>query len=263
MAVVIEGFAAASILVLLFMTGLWCVQLKTKNAGIVDLGWTFSIFLMALACYVMVPGDAIRKKVIFIMVLLWAIRLLAHLTRRYIKGPGEDARYHAWRLEKGDHSGSFFLFVFLFQAVLSIILSIPFWIIASHSAAPLEYVEFFAILLWTIAFVGESLADHQLSRFKADPANRQQVCDVGLWNYSRHPNYFFECLIWVSYFILALGSPGGVWAILSPMLMIYFIVKVSGLPPAEEQSLRSKGDRYRAYQRTTSALIPWFKRPHS
>lgn len=249
--------------VFLLMIGLWAIQLRTKNAGIVDLGWTGSVLLMAAFCCVFSQGDFIRKGVLFGMVFLWAARLLWHLTLRFMRHASEDARYGVWREAQKDKANIFFLFVFLFQGSLAMVLSVPFWIIMHNAKPGLHTLEWLGLFLWTVAFIGESIADRQLAQFKANPANRQKVCDIGLWNHSRHPNYFFECLIWVSYFIFALGSPFGGWSILSPALMIYFIVKVSGLPPAEQQSLRSKGERYRDYQRTTSALIPWFKKRHT
>lgn len=246
--------------VFLLMACLWSVQRRTRNAGIVDLGWTISIFLMALFCYGTATGDPLKRSAMFLMVFLWALRLLRHLTRRFIRESKEDARYNKWRQAQGDKADTFFLFVFFFQGALAAVLSAPFWIVSFDPSPGFEPAHYAGLFLWIAAFLGESLADRQLTRFKSDPANRSKVCEAGLWNYSRHPNYFFECLIWVSYFIFALDSPGGYWALLSPALMIFFIVKISGLPPAEQQSLLSKGESYRVYQRTTSPLIPWFKK---
>ena len=115
------------------------------------------------------------------------------------------------------------------------------------------------IALWLIGLLGESLADRQLARFRADPANKGKVCRTGLWNYSRHPNYFFEWLVWVGYAVFALGSPWGWLGLLAPALMLHFLRNVTGIPMTEELSLKSKGDAYREYQRTTSAFVPWFK----
>jgi steroid 5-alpha reductase family enzyme len=113
---------------------------------------------------------------------------------------------------------------------------------------------------WTflVAFLGELAADWQLSRFKSDPKNKGKVCNVGLWRYSRHPNYFFEWLIWVSFALVASSAQYGYWGFLSPALILYFLLRVSGIPATEEQALRSKGDAYRRYQKSTSAFVPWF-----
>jgi steroid 5-alpha reductase family enzyme len=114
--------------------------------------------------------------------------------------------------------------------------------------------------LWLLAMLGESAADAQLNRFRSDPANKGKTCRVGLWNYSRHPNYFCEWLVWVAYFIYALGSPGGWMAVYAPALMYLFLTKVTGIKATEEHAVRSRGEDYREYQRTTNAFFPWFVR---
>jgi steroid 5-alpha reductase family enzyme len=114
--------------------------------------------------------------------------------------------------------------------------------------------------IWLVALAGEGLADFQLKRFKADPANAGKICQSGLWNYSRHPNYFFEWLVWVGFFVFAWDSPGGCLTVLCPGLMLYFLLHVTGIPITEEFSVKSKGDAYRQYQQATSAFVPWFKR---
>jgi steroid 5-alpha reductase family enzyme len=98
----------------------------------------------------------------------------------------------------------------------------------------------------------------QLSLFKAQPAAKGRVCDFGLWKYSRHPNYFFEWLVWIAYFVFALGSPWAWVGLVSPLLMLFFLTRMTGIPPAEARALASRGDAYRDYQRRTSAFIPWF-----
>ena len=122
--------------------------------------------------------------------------------------------------------------------------------------------EWLGCALWLVALGGETLADRQLAAFKDDPANRGKVCDSGLWRYSRHPNYFFEWLVWVSFFLFALPSPWGWTTIFAPALMLFFLLRVTGIPYTEQQSLRSKGDAYRAYQRVTSPFIPWFPKSY-
>jgi steroid 5-alpha reductase family enzyme len=112
--------------------------------------------------------------------------------------------------------------------------------------------------LWAGAYVGEVIADSQLEGFKGAPGNRGKVCEVGLWAYSRHPNYFFEWLMWVGYALVALFShPWGWVAFLSPLLMLWLVTKVTGIPPTEAQSLRSRGDAFRDYQRRVSPFVPW------
>ena len=112
-----------------------------------------------------------------------------------------------------------------------------------------------------MALAGEALADRPLEWFKKDPKNRGRVCQVGLWRYSRHPNYFFEWLAWMAFALFALPSPLGFLSLACPALMLWFLLKVTGIPATEAQALRSKGEAYREYQQSTSAFFPW--RPKS
>jgi steroid 5-alpha reductase family enzyme len=121
-------------------------------------------------------------------------------------------------------------------------------------------LEYIGVGVWAISIVGEGIADAQLKMFKNNPANKGKVCSQGLWNYSRHPNYFFESMIWVGYFLFALNADYGWLAILSPITILFLVLKLTGIPMTEEQSLRSKGDLFREYQRTTSVFVPWFKK---
>ena len=125
----------------------------------------------------------------------------------------------------------------------------------------LHWLELLGAAIWVAGILGESIADRQLARFKADPANKGRVCDVGLWRYSRHPNYFFEWTIWVAYAVFCLASPPwGYVGLAMPALMLHFLLNVTGIKATEEQALKSRGDAYRRYQQTTSAFVPWFVR---
>jgi len=113
--------------------------------------------------------------------------------------------------------------------------------------------------VWAIAIAGEALADAQLARFKRR-ANHKEVCRDGLWNYSRHPNYFFEWLVWIAWSLFAMPAHWGLLAWSAPALMLFFLLRITGIPATEQQSLRTKGEAYAEYQRTTSPFIPWFPR---
>ncbi len=238
----------------------WLYQLKNKNAGVVDLGWVLCLMLLAGLYSFGASGYTIRRAVIFTLVFLWGCRLGGLLLIRLIKEKEEDKRYQDIRREWGASVNAKFFFLFQFEALLAVVLSLPFIIISLNPAPHLAAIEVVGIFLWIVSIAGEATADYQLSVFKSNPATRGKVCQSGLWNYSRHPNYFFEWLIWVSFFIMALGSPYGWLGIISPVLMFFFLMKVTGVPMAEAQSLKSKGDLYREYQRTTSFFIPWFKK---
>jgi steroid 5-alpha reductase family enzyme len=156
-----------------------------------------------------------------------------------------------------------FLLFFEFQALLCLVLAAPFYLAASNPAPEITGLEYAGIAIWLAAIAGESIADRQLAAFKRDPANKGKTCRIGLWNYSRHPNYFFEWLIWVAFALFALDSPNGWAGLISPALILYFLFKVTGIPATEAQALRSRGEDYRRYQQTTSAFVPWFPRRSS
>ena len=133
------------------------------------------------------------------------------------------------------------------------------WVTAPHDDARAG-LRWLALPLAALAIVGEAVADAQLRAWKRDPAHRGQVCDVGLWGWSRHPNYFFEWLIWLAYLTWSLAYPWGAIAVVAPALMLASLFKVTGIPATEAQCLRSRGDAYRGYQRRVSRFVPWFPR---
>jgi steroid 5-alpha reductase family enzyme len=186
------------------------------------------------------------------------LRLGWHLSKRIIGEP-EEGRYQQLRKDWGG-SGNLnlkFLGFFEFQAVLNAFLTLPLLVASFNRAPDFNPLEIAGIALFIVAISGESVADAQLDAFKRDPANKGGVCDIGLWRYSRHPNYFFEWLIWIAYAVFALASPHGWIAMAMPVLMLHFLINVTGLKATEEQALRTKGERYRRYQARTSGFIPW------
>ena len=239
------------------MLALWLVHLWTGNAAIVDAGWAGGLALLAVLYTVEADGAPARKWLIAGMAAIWGLRLAFYLLFTRIIGHPEEGRYVQLRKNWKTHLPFKFLLFFEFQAFLCVALSLPFAIPAQNAAPALHPLEYSGAAIWLGAMFGEALADAQLHRFKQDPANKGRVCKAGLWKYSRHPNYFFEWLIWVGYSVFALASPGGVAALVSPALILYFLLRVTGIPATEEQNLRGKGDAYREYQRTTSKFIPW------
>src|SRR5262249_52357017 len=147
-----------------------------------------------------------------------------------------------------------------FQALLDVALSLPFLVACLNPKAPLGWMEKAAAGLWLAAMAGEAMADWQLHRFKKKPGNKGKTVERGLWRNSRHPNYFFEWLIWISYALFALPSPWGWLGAISPALVLYFLLSVAGIPATEAQAVRSRGEEYRRYQRTTSVFVPWKRR---
>jgi len=238
---------------------LWLVHLRTANASFVDPGWAFGLPLLAVTYALIGSGYVWRRWLLAAMVGVWGIRLGLHLLLR-ILGQPEEGRYQELRRQWKDHVEFKFLAFFEFQALLDVFLSIPFLLAAVNPTPVLSAFEHAGFALWLVALSGEALADAQLAAFKRDPFRQGQVCQRGLWNYSRHPNYFFEWLVWVAWALFALASAYGWIAILCPLLMFYLLFRVTGIPATEAQALRSKGEAYRHYQQTTSAFVPWFKK---
>ena len=251
------GLGLASLL----MVVVWGIAARIGNAGIVDIAWALGFAPLALLYRIFGDGDPKRQNLITLMVVIWSLRLGIHLWKRVMgHHPEEDGRYRELRRAVAGHENFFFFWFFQAQAFLLALLSIPVLLVNFDTRVQLGISDLAGFLVWLIAIVGESLADRQLDAFKVDSANRGKVCQDGLWNYSRHPNYFFEWLIWGAFFIIALPAPWGWTTIFAPVLMLFFLLRVTGIPYTEQQSIRSRGDAYRQYQLTTSAFVPWFKK---
>jgi steroid 5-alpha reductase family enzyme len=239
--------------------GLFFVARRLNNYGIVDVAWSYAFAVLAAFYAVFSPGWLPRRVLLASLVVLWSLRLGTHLYHRVMgHHPVEDGRYVQLRK---DWAGNFLPKMagfFQIQAVSVVLLGLAFVPSFLEPTPRFHPLEIAGAVLWVVALAGEALADRQLAVFKRDPANRGCVCDVGLWHYSRHPNYFFEWLVWVAYFVFALASPHGWIAVIGPATILGLLLRVSGIPLTEEQAVRSKGDAYRRYQQTTSAFVPWF-----
>jgi steroid 5-alpha reductase family enzyme len=243
----------------MFAAWLWATHIH--NASVVDGFWSFNFAVIALVIWFLADGNETRKTIVCALAILWSLRLGIHLALRIgAHLDEEEGRYKQLRREWSDNVNLKFFIFFQAQALSNVMLAIPFFIIAVNKDPQVSFVEYAGAALWLVCIIGEAVADAQLKAFKKQPANKGKVCNVGLWHYSRHPNYFFQLMIWVSVLVFALGSPYGWLAVICPLSIGYLIFKVTGIPMTEEQSLRSRGEAYRQYQRTTSVFIPWFKR---
>lgn len=238
------------------MAVLWLVQRRTGDAGIVDLAWGLGVgILAAVFAGFSFDGDLVRRWVVGGCALLWALRLSGHIGVRLMTLP-EDGRYRTLKQHWGASAQSKMFVFYQVQAIGSVLFALP-MLVAANSSAPWGWFDWAGLAVWSASLGGEAWADRQLARFRADPARHGQVCRIGWWRYSRHPNYFFEWLHWWSYVLWSAAAPWGWLTILAPAAMLYLLLRVTGIPPTEAQAVRSKGDAYREYQRTTSALIPW------
>ena len=238
----------------------WLIAVRWNFYSLVDIAWAYGIGLIALIYGSIGEGAISRRGLLVVLATIWSLRLGTHLLLR-LKGefPEEDRRYTKIKTSWGISAKKNFFWFFQFQAVSQPILCIPL-ALAAESASPLNVFDFLSVFICLIGVVGESTSDSQLKRFRADPKNSGQVCNVGLWRYSRHPNYFFEWIIWCGFACLGLSSSWGLISVFAPILMFFLLNFVTGVPPVEAQSLLSKGDLYRKYQSQTSRFFPWFSK---
>lgn len=245
-------------LVALMMFLLWWRQQITRDATPVDVGWSVGLGLLAIFFWCATPDPANpRTLVVGLLGAIWAFRLGGYLYWTRVRGHREeDGRYQTLRRNWGARAGAFFFVFYQVQALLSFLFALPF-LAALHARSDWSVVDFAGIAVWIVAVAGEAIADAQLSRFRARPDSRGKTCRVGLWGWSRHPNYFFEWLHWWTYVLLAWGAAWWWGTLLAPALMLFFLFKVTGIPATEAQAVLSRGDDYREYQRTTSVFVPW------
>jgi len=252
---VFEAWLACAVL----QVGLWWVAQRTRNAGIVDVGWaqSFTIIIFVFGLQANVPREGWLP--LGALVIAWSTRLTCYLISRGAATGKEEGRYVELRRRWGalEANKRFFVF-FQAQAALSAVLSIAFvvpFVVMPAGGAALRVLGF---TITMIGVIGETLADAQLAAWKQHPGNVGRVCDRGLWAWSRHPNYFFEWCVWVGFavYCLAFPLPWALLGLLGQGIIIGSIFGVTGIPPTEAQALRSKGEAYRAYQARVSRFVP-------
>lgn len=259
---------ACSVLVHLCVSGLvaygtWLWYRRTDNAAWIDTAWAASIGIGALVHGVSGARN-LESWGLPVLMSAWSLRLASHLFHRVSREP-EDGRYTALRRSWAARFGARsipgrFLGFFLLQGLLAALLAVPAGLAAFDPASSWGAWQESALVLGSLSLLGSHVSDARLARFRRDPANKGRVCQDGIWRYSRHPNYFFEILLWISFALWATPAPHGLWAWLAPASIAFFLLKVTGVPLTEAQALRTRGAEYRRYIQTTSAIVPWFNR---
>jgi steroid 5-alpha reductase family enzyme len=231
----------------------WLVSLKKADVSIVDSLWSLMFLMVALVYALLIEEPGPRAAWVAALVAVWAIRLSAYITWRN-HGEAEDYRYQEIRRnnEPGFRFKSLYI-VFGLQAVLAWIISLPL-VAAISGTAPLGLLDVIGVTLWLVGVIFESVGDWQLARFKTDPANRDRVMDQGLWRYTRHPNYFGNFTLWWGFFFMA-WSAGAPWTIVSPLLMSFLLLRVSGVALLEKDIVERR-PKYADYVRKTNAFFP-------
>lgn len=251
--------AALILFVLFFAT--WWLSVRLDNYSFVDVTWSLAFAPVAAWYAVAGEGWSTRRIAIAVLVAAWSLRLGLYLWRRVASHhPKEDVRYAVLRKKWAANPPKAFLWFFLAQGVLVWLLMLPVRLIANRPEEAFNVLEAIGLSVWIIALIGEGIADAQLARFKHTNTNPKAICQIGLWHYSRHPNYFFQSLLWWGLFLMALPASWGWTAIVAPLAMLHFLLNVTGIPLTEKLSVEKRGDVYRDYQRTTSAFVPWFRK---
>lgn len=234
---------------------LWAMLGRTGRSSWADFAWAVAIGVSAAAFTGMGSGWLPRKAVVAALALIWAGRLAMHLGKR-LSHEGEDGRYLAMAASLGAGYRVFMLGFFLLQAFMAWVFSLPFFVLAQNATEGFRLAEFLGLGLWLLSLAGNNIADRQLVAWKANPANKGKTCRSGLWAWSRHPNYFFEWLIWCAYPFMAIDTDAFAWAAGVAVFMFVMVRYVSGVPFTEQQAVRSRGDDYRRYQETVSPFFP-------
>jgi steroid 5-alpha reductase family enzyme len=244
----------------LVMTVAWLIWRRTENSGWVDTTWTFGLGAIGAAGALTpaLTGSLTERQILVAAIVAWwSLRLglhIAHRTARIVDDPRYAKLLRAWG---ADAPLQMFLLLQK-QALVSIPLGVSMVIAAWNPVPGLRIADFVGAVVLIIGIAGEGLADRQLRRFRADPANRGQICDSGLWSWSRHPNYFFEWFGWLAYPLIAIGPtyPWGWSALAGPACMYWLLVYVSGIPPLEEHMQEVRAEAFREYRARTSKFFP-------
>jgi steroid 5-alpha reductase family enzyme len=252
----------ALVFMTMVMTVSWLVQKKLGNAGWTDVFWTLGTGFCGVVAALWPDPYAHdpRQWIVALLVAVWSLRLGLYVAFRVADSADEDPRYARMRKTNGDRFQAVMFKLSIVQppATALLVISIA---LAAHDWTPaLRLADFVGIAILGVAIAGEALSDHQMKRFKADKTNKGKVIDVGLWGWSRHPNYFFEWFGWLAYPVIAMHLYRyESWAsMIAPVVMYQVLNKLTGIPPTEAALVASKGDAYRQYQKRVS---PFFLLP--
>jgi steroid 5-alpha reductase family enzyme len=242
---------------LAMMTLAWLGSVLARDASVVDVFWGLGFVLVAWVYRLGLTEHSLRGTLVVGLVTLWGVRLALHIFWRG-RGRGEDYRYREMRERRPRFFVAWSLFmVFWLQAALLWLVSLPLYQAQRPvEPAPLGLLDGLGLALFLVGFAFEAVGDWQLARFKRDPGNEGRVMDRGLWRYTRHPNYFGDAVVWWGFFCFAAATPGGWWTVISPVLMTFLLLRVSGVTLLETR-LRETRPGYRAYAGRTNAFFPW------
>lgn len=247
----------------LWMALAWTVSMRTGKSGYADVFWTFGTGALGaiLALVPLEPDEDAgpRQVLVALLVVLWSLRLGLHLLTRTLGG-GEDPRYAKLKRDWGRQASRQMFWFLQVQAITMALLALAVFVAARNPRPDLDWRDWVGLVVAATGIIGESTSDQQLKTFATTPGNRARVCDVGLWSWSRHPNFFFEFVGWLAYPVIGImpsaDYPWGWMALIGPALIFWLRVYALGIPPLEEYMIESRGEAFRAYQQRVSAFVP-------
>lgn len=244
------------VLLFIFFFVIFIIGQVKKDNSIVDIGWGTGFVISALYNFIRSPESGLKGGLITIAITIWGLRLAFHIAKRNLGKP-EDYRYVEMRKRWGTKLVlvKAFLHVYLLQMIIQYVVTLPV-IYGNSTKQEMAWYNWLGVILWGVGFFFEAYGDYQLKQFKKNPANKGKLMDQGLWSLTRHPNYFGDSAMWFGIFFIAITSLQGIWIIVGPSLMTFFLVFVSGVRMLE-QKYKGRAD-FEAYKKRTSAFLPWF-----
>lgn len=238
------------------MSFMWGLYRILKNPSVVDVSWSLGLMVSGLIYLSLMPLD-FRTLIIGSLLILWALRLAFYLWYTRIRKGHIDKRYIELSANWKISSSLGFFMNFQLQGLLILIISSVFFLISKSVKTDISMIDILAFCIIAVGILGETVADLQLQRFKIQ--HKGDVCQMGLWNYSRHPNYFFDWLSWTGFALIAIQSNIGYLSFISPLMLYVIFTRMTG-PLTERGSIQSRGQKYIVYQKQTSMFFPWFKK---
>ncbi|MFN0164275.1 MAG: DUF1295 domain-containing protein [Burkholderiales bacterium] len=251
----LEFYLRSGALLWAVLTLVWLASLAKRDSSIMDIFYSGVVVLLAWAICVKRGTWSPQEVLTLALASLWGGRLSLYLARRNLPH-GEDPRYARWRAKFGERWWWWSYFhVFLLQGVLVWLWTLPLHV-ALSAAGPVHWSHVPALAVFMVGFAFQGLGDWQLARFKADPANRGQVLQRGVWSLTRHPNYFGEALMWWAFWCMSLAHPWGWATFVMPLWVTWFMARDSATPMQERYLMKSKPG-FAEYAARVPRFVPW------
>lgn len=245
-----------ALIIFVYFTLWYIVGVIIKNASIIDIGWGFGFVVIALVSFA--QNTTWTSGIVTLLVSIWGLRLTRHIFKRNVGKP-EDFRYANFRRDwaKTYYIRSYFQ-LFMFQAVMMFLISMSY--VLANEIGKINSLPLFILggAIWLFGFLFEAIGDYQLKKFVGNKENKGKLIDIGLWRYTRHPNYFGEATLWWGIFLMSIAIGAPWYTIISPITITILVRFVSGVPFLEERLKKRAG--YEEYVNKTNIFIPWFKK---